>query len=307
MAAGLWCLVGILACITVFCLIKIYFLRKSAREIQEGFTERLITETNTLLTISGHDSRMRALADTVNQELRLLRRERHRFQQGDLEMKEAVTNISHDLRTPLTAVCGYLELLKQEEKPEKAARYVAIIEERAEAMKQLTEELFRYSVITVADRDFCCEEVILNQILEESISAYYAALKGRGITPVISIPEEKVSRRLDRRALCRILENIISNAIRYSDGDLNIRLSGNGEIVFSNHASGLDPVQAGRLFNRFYTVESAKKGTGLGLSIAKLLTEQMGGMISADYDKSVINIRLHFPATDSKNGKIEKI
>ena len=88
---------------------------------------------------------MRHLANTINRQLRKLRTERRRFQQGDLELKNAVTNISHDLRTPLTAICGYLELLEQEEKPETVSRYIGIIKDRVDILAQLSEELFRYS------------------------------------------------------------------------------------------------------------------------------------------------------------------
>ena len=89
---------------------------------------------------------MRKLANAINKELRKLRTERCRFQQGDFELKNAVTNISHDLRTPLTAICGYLELSEQEEKSESVNRYIEIIKERVDILKQLSEELFRYSV-----------------------------------------------------------------------------------------------------------------------------------------------------------------
>ena len=96
---------------------------------------------------------MRRLTESINRELRSLRRERRRFQQGDLELKEAVTNISHDLRTPLTAICGYLDLLEQEEKSQNVQRYLSQIEDRTMALRQLTEELFCYSVLSCAQED----------------------------------------------------------------------------------------------------------------------------------------------------------
>ncbi|MDE5931133.1 MAG: HAMP domain-containing histidine kinase, partial [Lachnospiraceae bacterium] len=95
--------------------------------------------------------------------------------------------------------------------------------------------------------------------------------------------------------LSRIIGNIISNAMKYSDGDLQITLSERGEMTFSNHASGLDEVQAGKLFDRFYTVHTARKSTGLGLSIAKQLTERMGGIIDAGYREGMLSIYLFFP------------
>lgn len=293
----LWGIIGILVVIVIFLLIKIHLLQKSAREIRAELEERLSSDTNNLIFISSRDACMRELAESINEQLRLLRRERRRFQQGDRELKEAVTNVSHDLRTPLTAICGYLELLDQEEKSPETARYLDIIGERIQTMKQLTEELFRYTVLASSgaedDSAFC--SVVLNSALEESIAAYYASLKGCGITPVISIPDKKIVRLLDPSVLSRIFGNIISNAIKYSDGDLHISLDESGEILFSNKASRLDSTQTGRLFDRYYTVESASRSTGLGLSIARTLTERLHGEIFAYYKDGRLFIRLRFP------------
>lgn len=287
-------LIGILSMVIVILCIKIHFLHRAMREMESGFEERITQDTNTLITISSGDRIARRLAGRLNEQLRLLRQERRRLQNGDLELKEAVTNISHDLRTPLTAVCGYLDLLKGEEKSETAERYLSMIENRANAMKRLTEELFCYSVITSGESGMEYEEVVLNRILEESISAYYGALKKAGITPEIRISENKIQRKLDRKALSRILENVISNGIKYSNGDFQIELTDSGEMNFINTAPKLDTVQTGRLFQRFYTVTAARQSTGLGLSIAKSLTEKMGGKITAEYKNGKLCIKIFF-------------
>ena len=110
------------------------------------------------------------------------------------------------------------------------------------------------------------------------------------------MPEKRISRMLNRNALCRVFENIISNAAKYSKGDLAITLNENGVITFSNYAPDLDEISTGRLFDRFYTVETASAhSTGLGLSIARALTEQMGGEISAQYDNGMLTVRVEFP------------
>ena len=274
--------------------IKIALLHRAADDIRAELGARLVTDTNTLITLSCGDRHMRRLAADLNVQLRLLRQERRQLQNGDRALKDAVTNISHDLRTPLTAICGYLDLLKREERSEAVSRYAAVIENRAEAMKQLTEELFLYSVITSASVDMQYEDVALNSVLEESVSAYYATLRNSGITPVITMPGCIVWRRLDRGALSRVIGNIIANAAKYSDGDLEITLSNAGEIDFTNRAPQLDEIQVGRLFDRFYTVEAARKSTGLGLSIAKSLTEQMNGIICAGYNNGKLSIHIVF-------------
>lgn len=275
-------------------ILKIHLMQKSADEIRIAFADRLQSDTNTLIDITSRDRHMRALAESINGQLRLLRSERRRFIQGDFAVKEAITNISHDLRTPLTAICGYLDILKTEEVSEHAARCLSVIRERAENLKQLTEELFRYSIAASKEQDTALEEVVLNQALEESILAHYAALKSCGITPEISIPEEQVRCMLNVRAFSRILGNIISNAQKYSDGDLQITMTKEGEITFSNHAKGLNEVDAQKLFDRLYTVETGGKSTGLGLSIARTLTEQMQGSIRGWYAQGVLFIRMKF-------------
>lgn len=298
-------IIAILICIVVGLLIKIYLLRKSAAEMEEGIGRILKADSNMLLTISGRDGRMKKLAAGLNMELRELRKARNRYEQGDLRLKEAVANISHDIRTPLTALCGYQDLMKQElsrmpeqESRETMQRYLEIMENRTAVLTQLTEELFRYALVTSETQEIAWEEVLLNRALEESVAVFYAALKNNKITPVISMPENDIKCRLNKNMLSRIIGNIIGNAIKYSDGDLQIVLSQEGELVFSNHASGLDEIQTGKLFERFYTVQNASKSTGLGLSIAKQLTEQLGGTIDVGYRDGVLSVRLRFPVEE---------
>lgn len=287
-------IVALILCV-VFLLAYLLLLRHSIQEAAEQLEEKLRTDTNTLLSISTGDRTMKALTSQINRQLRLLRKERLRLESGNHELTTAVTNISHDLRTPLTAICGYLDLLEREPQSEKSARYLAVIRERTDAMRNLTEELFRYSVITSAADDLGSEAVCLNDVLEQSIAGFYGALSIKGIVPVIRLPEEKIFRQLDAAALRRIFDNILSNAVKYSDGDLAVTLAPDGTIGFSNTAQSLDRVEVERLFDRFYTIESARNSTGLGLSIAKLLTERMRGVIMAEYQDGKLRICVTFP------------
>lgn len=287
--------VAVLSITNIILAAKIALMRRAAREIAEEFADRLAGDTNTLLTVSCRDRAMRRLAGEINGNLKELRRQRRRYVQGDLELKSAVANISHDLRTPLTAVSSYLDLLDKEEKSEALERYLAIIKNRTECLKQLTEEFFQYSVITSPDMDAATEPVAVNAVLEESILSFYAALEAKQITPDINMTEKKIVRSLNREALSRVFSNLMSNAVKYSDGDLSIVLDDDGEITFSNSAPALSEVQVERLFDRFYTVENARRSTGLGLSIARFLVEQMGGSITAGYMGGRLSIRVRLP------------
>lgn len=291
----MWAVIVILACMVLGLSFRLFLMRRGAKEIEEKLAERLQSDTNTLIDLSCHDRYMKKLAAALNVQLKTLRQERQCFQQGNIELKNAVTNISHDLRTPLTAINAYLDLLDHSEKSEAAKRYIGIIKNRTEALTQLTEELFRYSVITSPEYGTASELLSVNSILEDSILDFYAVLQERKITPAIRMTENKVMRKLNREALSRVFANLISNAVKYSDGDLEISLTDDGKIFFSNTASGLSSIQAERLFDRFYTVETARKSTGLGLSISRTLTEQMHGTISARYEDSRLSICVQLP------------
>lgn len=294
MSIWCWALIGILSIIITFLIGKVYLLQKSAREIKNDLHHILNNETNILIGISSRDKYLCELVESLNIELRQLRSDRQNYNKGNQEIKESITNISHDLRTPLTAICGYLDLLEKEEKSQKVEEYIKIIENRSKVLVELTEELFKSSLITSTINKESYEDVKINSILEETISSYYTLLKERNINPEVHMPEEPVVKSLDPKALSRIFENIISNVIKYSDGDLKIVLFETGEITFSNYASRLNEIEVGKLFNRYYTVDTRKKSTGLGLSIAKVLTKEMNGRIKAEYCQGKINISLFF-------------
>lgn len=295
---GTWLWVLIIAFLSVLIaalIIKIISLKRAVKDIEESLSEKLTTDTNTLIDISSNDKRIRSLAGTLNRELAVFRKEKLRYMNGNNELKNSVTNISHDLRTPLTAICGYIELLEREEKTKEAEKYLDIIKKRAEFMVKLTEELFGYSVIMSENGGKTTSYTDVKNVLEESIASFYEALMARNIVPVINLTKEKVIRNLDSHALSRVFSNLLNNAVKYSDGDLEISLFENGEIVFANTASKLDVVEVEKLFDRFYTVETAKNSTGLGLSIAKTLTEQMRGEISAKYKDGKLYIKIILP------------
>ena len=288
-----WIICGAFAVVIIILAIKIRMMQKSMDEICSCLSEHLSSDTNQLITVSSSDKHVRHLASEIAKQLAELRRQRRQYINGDRELKEAVTNISHDLRTPLTAICGYLELLEAEEMTDNTRRYVEQIANRTEALKSLTEELFRYSVISSVS-DLSYEKVDVGRVLEDTLISFYGAFEQKNITPNISLPDGVIIRSLDKSALSRIFGNIISNAVKYSDGDFSVIMTNTGEITFSNTASELSSVDVGKLFDRFYTVDSARKSTGLGLSIAKLLTERMGGCISADYKGNTLSITFSF-------------
>lgn len=290
-----WLLCALLLAAVLALVFRLRLLQKALDDIAAQLGDRLSSDTNSPIFLPTRDSHARGLAAELNVQLKELRRQRLRYENGDRELKEAVANVSHDLRTPLTAICGYLELMERGGNPPEQARYLALMADRAEAMRQLTEELLRYSVAASMDEAPALEPVDLNAAVEEAVASFYGALVEGGITPSVSLPEGRVVRTLDRAALSRVLGNLLANALKYSGGDLDVVLAPDGAITLSNAAPGLDEVQVGRLFDRFYTVEAGRGSTGLGLSIARTLTERMGGAITTRYAAGRLSVSLQFP------------
>lgn len=286
---------GLAGCIILICFLfsKLYLMKKAVREIREELGAQVTLDTNSLISISSRDKDMRGLADTLNKIMCQLRDSYHRFQEGDMERKQMLTNLSHDLRTPLTSILGYLSLIGRMEQPEELKRCLSIIEERALFMKRLTEELFAYSV-AAGEEQISLEAVFVNQVLEDALMDYYAVLEGKGIHPVVHITEKRIIRNLNPLYLERIFSNLISNVVKYSDGDFEVSLTDDGRITFCNSAKDISGVDVDQLFHRFFTVQTGRNSTGLGLSIAKSFVEKMGGQFAARYEQGKIYIEILF-------------
>ncbi|MDE5755542.1 MAG: HAMP domain-containing histidine kinase [Clostridia bacterium] len=272
--------------------VKVLVMKKSTREINEQFSKLIEGDTNALINVSSADKDMASLATILNTKLKDLREKELTYTNGDKELKSAITNVAHDIRTPLTAICGYADMMKEESDPAKFDKYLSIISERANALKVLSEELFKYSVSTNSEKFQEVEKVDVNLHLQETLFSFYTKFCERGITPRITACESSIVRITNKNSLTRIFSNIIENAIKYSDGDFIINITDDGAIRFSNTAHNLNNVDVGKLFDRFFTVENSKYSTGLGLSIAKQLTKQIGGDISAEYKNEVLTIIL---------------
>ncbi len=271
---------------------RFYLIKKSIKEIEVSTREILKSDTNSLITISTDNKEVKALAKELNIELKNIREQRLQYENGNQELKKIITNISHDMRTPLTAIKGYIDLLKEENIEEKQQEYLRIIERKTGDLVLLTEQLFEFSKIMDTEIKIEKENCCINGMLEDALTNYYTIFKEKNIIPDINLCEEKVYRMVDRNAINRVLDNILSNISKYSSGDLKAILEKNGKIIFSNKAEALDATTVQKIFNRYFTVENAKKSTGIGLAIAKQLVELNGGSITAQYENGYLIIEI---------------
>ena len=280
----------LLICITL--ILKICSIKKSIKEIQKSVENILNTDTNNLILIS--DASVKKLAIFLNKELKEMRKQKLQYEYGNQELKRNITNVSHDLRTPLTAIKGYIELLKEESLTQNGRKYISVINRKTEELTELTEQLFDFAKILDTDMVLTKEKCYLNELLEEVLASYYPIFKEKDIVPEVLICKEKVEKELNKASMIRVFENIFSNVVKYSNGNFKVELKNDGEIIFSNKATSLDATTVQKIFDRYFSVENAKESTGIGLSIAKQLVELNGGSISADYVKGILVIEVRF-------------
>ena len=295
---NIWFIISIiLFVICMILIIKIYLNNKDIKKIGENLEEILTNDTNNLITVSTSNKQIKKVAGKLNTELKKLRKVKIQYENGSEELKRTITNISHDMRTPLTAISGYIELMENNieaeevnnskskiiRREENKQKYLKIIKRKTSELIELTEQLFKFSTtmdtLWKIDKENCC----INEILEEILAEYYSIFKKKNIVPEINICNEMIYKNLNKNSLIRIFENILSNMIKYSDGNFKIKLERSGKIIFSNKAKKLDTTTVQKIFDRYFTVENASNVTGVGLSIAKQLVEINKGNIIAKY------------------------
>ena len=289
----LYILIVILFLICLVLIAKIYFMKKSIKEIELLLKDILKSNTNNLLTISSSDREIKKLTSVLNIELKELRKQRLQFETGNQELKSSITNISHDIRTPLTAISGYIDLIKENRNDNRKEEYLKIVENKTNDLILLTEQLLDFSKTMDIGTKVKKEKCLVNEILEETLANYYIVFKENNIIPKVEITKNKIFKIIDRNTIVRVFENILSNVTKYSNGDFKVILDDEGKITFSNKATSLDATTVEKIFNRYYTVENAKKSTGIGLSIAKQLVELNGGTINAKYIKNYLIIEIN--------------
>lgn len=285
-------IISILGITILYLLIKLYLMKKSLKEIEISLEQILKEDTNNLISISTSDKDIGKIAQILNKNLQNLRKQKLQYQNGNQELKRTITNISHDIRTPLTGIIGYMDLIKEEADEHKKQKYLEIIERKANDLALLTEQLFNYSKTMDTPTHIKKETHCINEIIEETLVSFYSIFKANNIVPEIDICKEKIYRNIDKNTMTRVFENILSNVSKYSNGNFKVKLEDNGKITFSNKAESLDATTVQKIFDRYFTVENAKKSTGIGLSIAKQLIELNGGKILAKYQNGDLIIEI---------------
>lgn len=285
----------VLAVTVIVLLVKVVLLERAFKEIGDQVKDHMDGTNSSIFQLSTSNKEARKLANDLNGALQELHAERVFLKDGDKRMKENVTAISHDLRTPLTAINSYVDLLGNETDESKRKEYLERIKDRTSELKDMTGELFKYSVSsdTQYDSQLSNEDIDLKSIIESSLISFYKEFTSKGIDPETDFPSEKVIISGNRKTLMRIFDNVFSNVAKYATS-LSVKLTSDGIVTVSNDAPDLTPVQVSKLFDKYYTVTDGTDSTGLGLSIAKDLVGRMGGSISAGLSDGLLTITIKF-------------
>lgn len=258
-------------------------------------------QTNLRLTSGLPFREFNELVDGINDILDLSREIQKTARQSEDSLKDTITNLSHDIRTPLTSLDGYFQLLTETESEEERQHYLAIIRSRIASLTFMLEEMFTYAKLQNESYEFVIEETDLSKCVMDTVFSFYDEFKYRKIELEIRFSDERMMIEGNAEAVVRALQNVIKNAMEHGDERISMEFyRNNGRAVFrcTNQVNDADKIEAERVFERFYKADSARNGasTGLGLSIAKGLVEKTGGSITAKVDGDSFTVEISFAA-----------
>lgn len=242
------------------------------------------------------------LADQVNMLLDQSETLKREATVGEENLKEAITNISHDIRTPLTSLDGYFQLLSQAESEEERQQYISVIQSRIESLKDMLEELFTYTRLQNEAYTLQTKPIDFGSCVCNALFAFYNDFQERGITPETDFCEETIQIIGNTEALRRIVQNILKNVLEHGSHDVLLQMiQTDTEAVFScsNKTDHPEQVDITQIFSRFYKADPARthSSAGLGLAIAKGLAERMNGRMKAELEGEWFRIYVYFPLT----------
>lgn len=287
-------LIVIISLFTVF----IYYRRQVFRlSRQMAFMNE--NRTQMLLTGDINYREFNLLINEINKRIVEINKAQDEFIHKENEIKEMMANISHDIRTPLTSLDGYFQLLTDAKTEEERQRYITIIKSRIESLNDMLEELFTYTKLQNESYEPEISKIDFSKTVFDACFSFYEEFSRKGIEPKIDFSKEQLFINANEEAIRRIIQNIIKNAVVHGAEEVVFSLAREGErAVFrcSNRTNERENIDLERIFKRFYKADEArtKNSSGLGLAIAHDFTVKLGGSISAEINEDVFSISISF-------------
>lgn len=286
------CLIAII----IFLITIIIGYKREFRRINKQITENLDEYAN--IKTKSVDKDIENLVESIN----LIFDSRQKIvaekNKNEEKIRQSISNMSHDLRTPLTSIMGYLQMIKSEKSSEADKKeYMDIVEKRTKSLQQLISSFYDLSRMEGNEYNFNYKKVNLSSILCENIAVFYNDFRNNNIEPIIEIDENVKDIISDDGAINRIFSNLIINMIKHGENFVKITLRQENDVIiteFINKATRLTQENVDKLFDRFYTVDNSRsdKNTGLGLYITRIMVEKLGHSISSKIDNGYLIIEI---------------
>lgn len=280
-------------------LVTVCLYRRQVVELSRQVAFLKNNETSMMLTTDCKSKEIVQLVEETNELLQMYRESKIFYERQNRQLKNTITGLSHDIRTPLTSLDGYFQLLQETQDEAEKEKYMAIIRKRIDSLRSILEELFTYARLQDNDTVIEIEKVCFSEVVQSCLFSYYDDFNSAGIEPKLDLPETSLYINANTAGLKRVLENIIKNALLHGSKYVAFSFKEkNGELIFSaeNDVKNPDEIDMSLIFERFYKADEARQhvSTGLGLSIAKALTEKMNGTITAELDGNHFSIEVGF-------------
>ena len=294
----------VLACLSGILMLHLIQLKRNIRKLRLDFKEATSSqEAQRNVTTSLSDKGLERLAAQINQYIGEYYEEQARCRQNVKEIRSEITNLSHDLRTPLTSILGYLELLKPEELKEEQLQILAVVKRRGYQLNDLINELYEYARLENQEYVMRQDRLDFYRMVKEHLLEAYLEFEQAGIDLTPDLPEQSKAIWIlaDEKCLERVLANLTSNTIKYSTGEAMVSLREEKDwvcLTYRTLRGELSDYDGSHLFDRFYRKDTSRtdvKSSGLGLTIAKLMVEQMNGRIYANSDRDNLYITVRLP------------
>lgn len=278
--------IGILIVVIMIQGMIVWKYQRQVKDICRQLSFLMKHDSNMLITRETDWGGIGELADILNEWLEMKRKEKKEYLKKEEMISDTYMNLSHDIRTPLTSLDGYFQLMENSEDVDEQKRYMKIIQERISSLKDMLEELFTFTKLKNDTFQLELTTSCINKILKSTIFSYYDEWTSRKIVPRIEISDELLYVNGNEQAIRRMLQNIIKNGLDHGEKKIRISLFREKEQVYlqiSNQVEHLEEIDVSQVFERFYKADRARSKTssGLGLSIAKELVLHMDGEISA--------------------------
>lgn len=287
---------AIISVVAIIYIGRFYLLRHSLKntnkELIRGMTQ---IEENQMLFLEMPDKRLRSLLITLNQLLAQLRQKKLMYQEREEVFRKEIENISHDLRTPLTVMGGYLKMIDGSVLEKEDQLALEVVNRKVEVLQDIISQFYDLSRLGGEDYVFSMKEVDIGRMVKESVVEYYQEFTRNNLEVSVEVLDPIGLVRVDVMAMERILSNLLQNASRYAKSKVMIEVTEEEDSVvvgIGNDTEEVNPQELAHFFDRFYKKDSSRnqKGTGLGLTVAKELMERMGGKIGVEVSELDIGV-----------------